>query len=84
MFLAQNISLQQRGRHRNITIFVAMEQNRSDLFCSRVEGTFYLLYATFFFNWKNIMTMGHENFFRCACNGAMLHCMCMEKALVTP
>ena len=46
MFLAQNICLQQRGRHRNITYFVAMEhnlsqeQNRSVLFCSRVAGHF--------------------------------------------
>ena len=35
----------------NRALFVpgAMEQNRSDLFCSRVAGTFHLLRATFFF-----------------------------------
>ena len=37
MFLAQNICLQQRGRHRNITYFVAMEHNLSQEQWSKID-----------------------------------------------
>ena len=40
-----------------------MEQNRSDLFCSRVAGTFYLLHATIFFNLKKKNDYGAREFF---------------------
>ena len=59
----------------NGALFVpgAMEQNSSDLFCSRVAGTFHLLRATFlFFNLKKKMTMRHDNFFRCVLDGKKL------------
>ena len=47
---------------------------------SVLQGHFICSTQQFFFNLKK-MTIGHENFFRCACNEAMLHCMCTKKAL---
>ena len=56
----------------------------SVLFCSRVPGTFFCSIECILLHCRKIIVMGHDKFFSCACNGAMLHCMRTKIALVPP
>ena len=84
MFLAQNIC-NNVGRHRNITIFVAMEHNLSQEQWSKIDLIFFapVLQGYFIFSMQQFFLKkndyGAQDFFRCSWNGAMFNAYAWKK-----